>query len=227
MVRGLDQVDGLDHHPSTSRASTSHGAIADNGLVNRQGLDRLDGGGRLGQTDAQSARVERQSPMIDRQTIEMALTKVGQLEKRVRLLLRVTAALGLCCFVLFLVVVLIVARSNSNLQSRINRIEQSIATGVPFPAKAERALMAESRDDGDATEGPRARQAGRAAGIVKAIAAASDVQDLKQEVADLKRQNGEVIQVLQAVLKHLCTLWDDRDQTNPFRDAIERLDSLP
>ncbi len=56
--------------------------------------------------------------MTDRQTIEMALTKVNELEKRIRMLSRVAAALGLGCFFLLLGMALVVANSSSKLQSR-------------------------------------------------------------------------------------------------------------
>jgi hypothetical protein len=84
--------------------------------------------------------------MNDRQTVEMALTKVGELEKRVRLLSRVAAVLCLGCFFLLLGIALVVANSSSRLQSRINRIEQSIITGKPFPAEVIEARVFRVRD---------------------------------------------------------------------------------
>jgi ABC-type amino acid transport system permease subunit len=84
--------------------------------------------------------------MTDRQTIEMALTNVTKLEKRVHLLTTLLIATS-AVFLSFVVgTIVFTVRLSNRLHSRINRADQSIVTGKPFPAEVLEARTFRLRD---------------------------------------------------------------------------------
>jgi hypothetical protein len=126
----------------------------------------VEGPHPVGGPEGRSQQMKRwERSMTDRQTIEIALTKANELERRVRALWWTAFALGTGWCALAGVIAILWAREMSS-RARIDRAEQTVLTGKPFPADVVEAQTFRVRD---AAGRVRAELAMRPSGAVEMV----------------------------------------------------------